>query len=404
MAFAAFGLPVKRDPLLRTLERRRAAERRRGFTLIELLAVVAIISVLAALASPAFVRLIRDQRVNRAALEIADLTRTARTRALGRGTAVIMRWTASGTTGLVEVREAVAAGADLLPAPSCANADFKDSGLTSREVTSLNFGNGAYELADISFFDIAGTKQTSPEICFSPRGQTYYRTDSASTFQPLAGVPYFTLDELEDGLRADRVPATERRREGRAVSRLRSRRAARGYTIMEVMTAVCVLGLGAAGVIAMQKSTQVANYNARMLATGSAVAQSWIEHLREDGLVWNNPGGTSDLTDTTWLSLSTSGTPGTWVRPTAITNTASSAADIHGDDIADSQNVVAVFCTQIAVFPLYDGVVGVKVRTLWSRFGEQIKCQNFVGTEPDPANIGAVYYSTAVINNVLPGG
>lgn len=189
------------------------------------------------------------------------------------------------------------------------------------------------------------------------------------------------------------------------MNRIRSRRAARGYTLIEVMTAVCVLGLGAAGIIAMQKSTQVANFNARMLATGSAVAEGWVEHLREDGLVWNNPGGTSDLTDTAWLSLSTSGTPGTWVRPASIATTASSAADIHGDDILpESQSTFAVFCTQIAVFPLYDGVVGVKVRTLWSRFGEQIKCENFVGTEPDPANIGAVYYSTAVINNVLPGG
>ncbi|HEY4116568.1 MAG TPA: prepilin-type N-terminal cleavage/methylation domain-containing protein [Byssovorax sp.] len=185
--------------MLNPLERLRVAKRRRGFTLIELLAVAAIISILAALASPAFVRIIRDQRVNRAALEIADLTRTARMRALGRGTAVVMRWTASGTTGLVEVREAVATGTDLLPAPSCANADFKDSGLTSRAVASLNFGNGAYELADIEFFDIGGTQQTTPEICFSPRGQTYFRTDGASAFQPLAGVPYFTLTNTNTG-------------------------------------------------------------------------------------------------------------------------------------------------------------------------------------------------------------
>ena len=181
----------------------------------------------------------------------------------------------------------------------------------------------------------------------------------------------------------------------------------RGYTLIEVMTALAVLTVGAAGVIAMQKSTQIGNHNARMLSTATEIASTWVERLRVDAVQWNNPGGTDDLaTDTIWLkNVSTSAN--VFLKPDAVVGMASPVADIHGTDIFPGDSTTAAFCTHVAFFPLYPGTIGVTVRTVWLRSGS-IPTQ---GGEPDcdplrydSTTYGAVYFTTAVYNNVTPGG
>src|SRR5688572_14870591 len=63
----------------------------RGFTLIELCAVVLIITVFAAVAIPTAVSQLRDRRMQEAARRIGMVYRQARLRALGRGSAVLVR-------------------------------------------------------------------------------------------------------------------------------------------------------------------------------------------------------------------------------------------------------------------------------------------------------------------------
>lgn len=83
---------------------------------------------------------------------------------------------------------------------------------------------------------------------------------------------------------------------------MRGARRRGGYTVVEVMMALSVLSIGATGVVAMQKVTLIGNTRARDLATATAIASSWIERLRYDGLRWTYDGTTATLGSTTYLS------------------------------------------------------------------------------------------------------
>lgn len=182
---------------------RRATRAARGFTLMELMAVTILIAVLAAAAAPSFINVVRDRRVQRAATTIMETYRLARMRALGRGAAVLVRWTdgvGAAGGGLLEVREAITPIANgAVPDPSCLPLGrWVNNSTTSRAVGS--FQPGAYELTDATFIDVdANGNDTAPmtvaEICYSPRGRTWIRfaSDGATSFTPLNRVPRFDV-------------------------------------------------------------------------------------------------------------------------------------------------------------------------------------------------------------------
>jgi prepilin-type N-terminal cleavage/methylation domain-containing protein len=183
----------------------------------------------------------------------------------------------------------------------------------------------------------------------------------------------------------------------------------RGYTMFEVMMALAVLTVGAAGVIALQKTTQIANTNARNLATANAIALSWAERLQMDAAQWNNPNGAPDLGDTRWLNMVTVNA-GVWFSPTPVAPTASNRADVLGADLFPGDNAPAGFCTHVRLSNLYPGLLRAEIRTVWIRSGRAIDCSvqpNTIDADqtlPKPIGYGAVYITTAILNNVTVGG
>jgi type IV fimbrial biogenesis protein FimT len=183
---------------------------RRGFTLIELLAVVAFIGIIAAAASPSLVKALRDRRVENAANSIAELFRIARTRSMGRGSAVLVRWNANAaipsdavSAAHFTVREAISGPTGIaaeLPSTSCFGTDWGDAGVTSKFVMAFDDRRTRYEPAETRFLNPTGAPQTYAEICFTPRGRSFIRYSAAGAFDTLGGVPRIEVKNGTTGL------------------------------------------------------------------------------------------------------------------------------------------------------------------------------------------------------------
>jgi type IV fimbrial biogenesis protein FimT len=168
---------------------------------VELLAVIVLIGIIAAAAAPSILRAMEDNRVQKATYRVAETVRFARGRALGRGSAVLVRWdvnhaapTPDDPNGRLTVREAIQSGGlGPLPSSSCFQTDWGDNSATSRYVASFDNRAPAHKPAEIEFLDPNGTAQAVAQICFSPRGRTFVRYANNGAFAPLSGVPRFTV-------------------------------------------------------------------------------------------------------------------------------------------------------------------------------------------------------------------
>lgn len=157
--------------------------------------VVVIIAILATIAVPLFVERIRENAVTRAATSMADIFRGARSRALGRGAAIMV--TAKNDGSLV-VYEGVEGTAQAI-----ANETQFCGNLPTRGCTTNNWGNvssgttigtarvvgGIASSTDYTTTVTLGTAPQNPvNICFSPGGRTFVNT-TTSTWSPASWTP-----------------------------------------------------------------------------------------------------------------------------------------------------------------------------------------------------------------------
>jgi len=169
--------------------------------------------------------------------------------------------------------------------------------------------------------------------------------------------------------------------------RHRSRRIAfarrRAYTAVEVMLSIIVLGVGAAGVMSMQKASIQGNNDAHMMDVGNAIAREWLERLRRDAMTWTFPDGThsQNWSSNTFLvsQMGASANAGRWLWPTTPTAGSNSGAadpgygrtfDILGRDlpVAGAAQPAAAFCVNIrGDWLIQDELIRAQVRVYWLR-------------------------------------
>jgi prepilin-type N-terminal cleavage/methylation domain-containing protein len=171
----------------------------RGFTLIELMVVVIIIAVVAVIAIPSIGLQLQDRRTRQAAQMVASFYTEARTRAMGRGAAVLVRFDTSAVpSGAMQIREAIrgAAAADVacqqLPVSSCLQPAWESPPAASnRLLTSFDPTiRGEFTGIQIQMQGPGAVGAVNAmDVCFTPLGSSYVRYATSGGWTRMSGVP-----------------------------------------------------------------------------------------------------------------------------------------------------------------------------------------------------------------------
>ena len=149
-----------------------------------------------------------------------------------------------------------------------------------------------------------------------------------------------------------------------------NRTARRAYTTIEVLIAMTVFAIGAAGVMSMQRAAIQGNFDARRMDVANGLAREWVERLRRDALLWTT---TADLTSATGPRFINTYATSAWVIPTVLCPASGNGDglcpgfDLLGRDLNTADVKTAVqFCTQIRLTPLVAGsMLRAEVRVFW---------------------------------------
>lgn len=204
-------------------------------------------------------------------------------------------------------------------------------------------------------------------------------------------------------------------------------RARRGYTAVEILIAMTVFAIGAAGVIGMMKVTVQGGADARRRDIATNIAHQWTGRLQRDAMLWTLPNAvnpTSNLaTNTRWLKDIANGgcTGANYCMPTIPSAPAQAGAspafDVVGRDMptfaAGSEHF---FCVQYRLNwiadpansqcsttePCRTALMRGEVRVFWKRgeYGYIPDCQ---GVDPtiNPNEWHFVYATTGIRENQL---
>jgi type IV fimbrial biogenesis protein FimT len=172
---------------------------------------VVIITIISAIALPSLRRGMRDRRTRQAAEEIARVYRDARMRAIGRGSAVMVRYNAASRSFIV--REAVSGSATgatsvcaRLPATSCqlANFDVGPAVLRGSQLIETVALDASTEMTGLKLqLELPASGASAVDefsVCFTPLGRTFASNTWPPVFSTfLAQVPIVRVWRTEVG-------------------------------------------------------------------------------------------------------------------------------------------------------------------------------------------------------------
>ena len=205
-----------------------------------------------------------------------------------------------------------------------------------------------------------------------------------------------------------------------------------GYTLVEVMMAITMLTIGAAGVMAMQKASVEGNQDARDVDQATAIARQWMDRIKRDATLWtpSDNGPTANRAQATLLDEGIAN-GFVWYAPTVratvnnLQNDYETAGfDMLGRDVpaanwalsqgalSSNDNSYAAtpglrYCTNVRVQSLGDGsMVRVEVRVFWPQMLlSATAVNNFCGTLPNDTDVTTyhfVHLVSALRMNVAP--
>lgn len=198
---------------------------------------------------------------------------------------------------------------------------------------------------------------------------------------------------------------------------MRRLRSQRGYTAVEVLSAMTLLAIGAAGVIGMQRVTLQGSEDARRYDIGGNIANEWCSRLQRDTTQWTEPNATiltSNIANTKFIKQVGSCFPG-WCNPPASVPAAgmSGSFDIFGRDLL-STSTTSTYCAQYRLQWIADpglappfnpmALMRAEVRVFWSRL-ERNPVGDCAAATPDAANANQIYHfvyaTTAIRENAF---
>jgi type II secretory pathway pseudopilin PulG len=155
-------------------------------TLIELMAVIVIIGLFVALGFPAMGGVLEDRHAARAAEDIANIFRIARSRAAATGAAHrVSVNAASATAGTLTLRTALTNVGG--PTSSCVTPFWTDADSRLLQTIDLSAtGSGSLAGRGIQITPLAGVSATV-DYCFSPGGTSWFRTGGGLWARPTGG-------------------------------------------------------------------------------------------------------------------------------------------------------------------------------------------------------------------------
>ena len=197
------------------------------------------------------------------------------------------------------------------------------------------------------------------------------------------------------------------------MKKLRSARS-RGYTAVEVMSALTLLSIGAAGVIGMQRVTIQGGEDARRFDMATNIANEWCTRLQRDSTLWTQPSDINptvlNITNTQWLGSVNGSCNANFCNPPLSTPIAggSGSFDVFGRDL-DPGAGGAQYCAQYRLqwlqspnlsFPFNPSAqVRAEVRVFWARL-ERNQIGSCASVNLDAAGADKIYHSVYATTTV----